>query len=338
MQHTDLGFTIENTINIQPLGEFSESYDAYRNELIKSPYILDVSAKNCLPTDWNNGNAVSIPGSDAEPYLMEVCWAKDNYFDMMDIEIIEGDPITLENSKQEYVWLNEQALKVLNLEDPIGKTVLINESPTTIKGIFENVKSKSLHIKVDPQVYQPMYNVYPYYQLFIRTNGDVREALKDIETQWDKAIPGEIFEYTFLDQTYHNLYTAEVRAGKIVTWGMGIALFLTLIGLFAMATYSAERRTKEIGIRKVNGARITEILTLLNKEFLKYILISCVLAIPISWYLMNNWLENFAFRTNLSWWIFGLASVIVMVISIITVTWQSWKSARKNPVEALRYE
>ncbi len=146
------------------------------------------------------------------------------------------------------------------------------------------------------------------------------------------------FEYHFLDDTYDGLYQNEIRAGRIVTWGMCIALFITMIGLFAMARYSTEKRTKEIGLRKVNGAEIFDILILLNKDFLKWVIIAFIVSIPISWYLVNSWLNSFAYRTSLSWWIFAMAGVIAVFISLTTVSWQTFLAATRNPVEALRYE
>ncbi|MBI9067083.1 MAG: hypothetical protein JEZ09_07305 [Salinivirgaceae bacterium] len=172
----------------------------------------------------------------------------------------------------------------------------------------------------------------------IKISDDSQIAINAIKEKWQEVNPEFPFEYHFLEQTYDDLYQSEIRAGKIVTWGMCIALFITIIGLFAMARYSTERRTKEIGVRKVNGARLTDILILLNKDFLRWVVIAFMLAIPISWYIVNGWLNNFAYRTNLSWWVFALAGGISLSIAIITVSFQTYRAAIRNPVEALRYE
>lgn len=338
LKNADLGFDVEKVIYVRANEGFSKNYNAIKQELERHTSVKEVTCKNSLPLNWNNGNAVSVPGQGSEPYIMEICYIKSNYFQMMDIEVVAGEQVEERHEGKNYVWLNEQAAEVLGLDDAVGKQIELNDELYEIKGIAENIKSKSLHINVDPQVYRPDSGIYNYYQILIRYNGEPEAAIGEIEKLWKQYNADEEFEYSFLDQAYDNLYHAEERAGKIVAWGMFIAIFLTLVGTFAMATYAAERRTKEIGIRKVNGARTDEILLLLNKDFMKFIGIAFVIAVPLAYYLMNSWLENFAFRTPLSWWIFVLGGLIVLAISLITISWRSFRAARRNPVEALRYE
>lgn len=338
MQHADLGFTKDHIIIVRAGGAFSKDYNSIKQELEKSPFIEEVTVKNSLPSEWNNGNVVALPGSVADPYIMEFCHMKYNYFEMLDIALVDGIPMDLASEPSGGVWLNEAAVTILGLEDPVGAEVLIDGEGEQVKGVYEDVRTKSLHISVDPQLIQPMQIVEGYYKLLIRVTGNQQEAIKIIENKWKSVNPDEDFEYRFLDDIYQDLYHAEIRTSKIVSWGMGIALFLTAIGLFAMASYSTQTRTKEIGIRKVNGATVMEILSLLNKDFMKWVILAFIIAIPIAYYLMNNWLQNFAFRTELSWWVFALAGFIALLTSVITVTWRSWRAARRNPVEALRYE
>ena len=337
MKNVDLGFDIEQVVYLQANQGFSDHYETVKQELQESSAILEVTVKNSLPMNWNNGNAVSNPENSSDPFIMEICNTKANYFEMMDIAIIEGEKMQDRHEDKNYVWLNEQAVEVLGLKDPIGKQVLLDEL-FEVKGVAENIKTKSLHLNIDPQVYKAEKEVRSYYMLFIKTSGDNEKAIADIKKLWEKYNPDEDFDYGFLDDAYGNLYRAEERAGKIVGIGMMVAILLTIIGTFAMATYAAERKTKEIGIRKVNGAKIYEILVLLNRDFLVYILVSLALAIPIAYYLMTNWLQGFAYRTTLSWWIFVMAGAVVMIISLITISWRSFRAARRNPVEALRYE
>ena len=172
----------------------------------------------------------------------------------------------------------------------------------------------------------------------IRISDNTQSAIKAIKDKWQQVNPEHPFEYHFLDDTYDELYQNEIRTGSIVTWGMCIALFLTMLGLFAMAKFSSERRTKEIGLRKVNGAELIDILMLLNKDFLKWVVIAFMVSIPFSWYLVNSWLNSFAYRTSLSWWIFAMAGTIAIIISLATVSWQSYATAKKNPIDSLRYE
>jgi len=174
--------------------------------------------------------------------------------------------------------------------------------------------------------------------LSLRISGDIGQNLKLIERTWDKFAKGQIFDYVFFDEDFGRLYKAEVRTRKIVSIFSVLAILIACLGLLALAAFVAEQRTKEIGIRKVNGARIGEILILLNRNFMKWVAIAFVVATPIAYYIMNNWLENFAYRTTLSWWVFALAGLAALFVTILTVTWISWKAATQNPIEALRYE
>jgi len=339
VQSADLGFNKSNMVYVDATGAFSESYETIKQELERNHAILEVTAKNCIPSDWNQGVDIATQETRENPYIMEVCSVKDNYLDLMEIRVVKGENISNYHDSLNYVMINEQAASVLGIDkNPIDQIIYTGDDPYIVKGVLENIKTKSLHSRVDPQVYNKLSTVGGGNVLMIRISDDTQSALKAIETKWNEANPDYPFEYQFLDTTYDGLYHNEIRAGKIVAWGMCIALFITMIGLFAMARYSTEKRTKEIGLRMVNGAEIIDILVLLNKDFLKWVLIALVIAIPISWYTVNGWLNGFAFRIGLSWWVFGLAGVIAVLIAMTTVSWQTYMTARRNPVESLRYE
>ena len=174
--------------------------------------------------------------------------------------------------------------------------------------------------------------------LSVRVSGDIQQNLKIIEQTWDNFTNGQSLDYVFFDEDFGRLYKAEVRTRKIVSIFSALAILIACLGLLALAAFVAEQRTKEIGVRKVNGARIGEILLSLNRNFMKWVGIAFIIAVPGSWYLLNNWLGNFAYKTNLSWWVFALAGVAALFVTMLTVTWISWKAATRNPVEALRYE
>jgi putative ABC transport system permease protein len=174
--------------------------------------------------------------------------------------------------------------------------------------------------------------------LSVRISGEIQENLKKIEQTWDKFAGGQSLDYVFFDEDFGRLYTADVRTRKIVSIFSGLAILIACLGLLGLAAFVAEQRTKEIGIRKVNGARIGQILYSLNLNFMKWVAIAFVVSVPAAWYLLNSWLENFAYKTSLSWWVFAMAGVAALVLTIITVSWVSWRAATRNPVEALRYE
>jgi putative ABC transport system permease protein len=159
-----------------------------------------------------------------------------------------------------------------------------------------------------------------------------------MKKEWDNLFPENVFEYLEVRETYFKNYEEENRLSKIVGIFAMLAITLSLFGLMGLILFYAESRTKEIGIRKVNGARVTQIMVILNKEFIKWLAIAFVIACPIAWYAMHQWLQNFAYKTELSWWVFVAAGSVALVIALLTVSWQSWRAATKNPIEALRYE
>jgi putative ABC transport system permease protein len=165
------------------------------------------------------------------------------------------------------------------------------------------------------------------------------KTLSFIEKTWQTYNVSEYpFTYEYVNERYKRLYKAEEIMKTLFSYFMILAISIAILGLIGLSVFLIERRTKEIGIRKVNGARVTEVMAMLNKDFVKWVAIAFVMAIPIAWYAMHKWLQNFAYKTELSWWVFALAGLMALVIALITVSWQSWRAAIKNPVVALRYE
>lgn len=170
------------------------------------------------------------------------------------------------------------------------------------------------------------------------SNNSISRALVIIKGTWEEVCPAFAFEYNFLDETFDLQYKSEKRFENLLFSFALLALFIASIGLFGLSIYSTKRRTKEIGIRKINGARVSEIMAMLNKDVIKWVTIAYVIACPVAWYAMKKWLLNFAYKTEMSWWIFTLAGLLALGIALLTVSWQSWRAATRNPVEALRYE
>jgi len=173
---------------------------------------------------------------------------------------------------------------------------------------------------------------------FFKIKGDISGTIKHIQKIWVQNNPGIPFEFHFLDQDYEKLYDTDNRIAKMINLFCSLAVFIACLGLFGQAVISSENRIKEIGIRKVNGSQVSELLLMLNTDIIKWIGIAFVIAVPMAWYAVNKWMQNFAYKTVLSWWIFVLAGLIALGIALLTVSWQSWRAATRNPVEALRYE
>lgn len=339
VQNHDLGFNKEHIIYFDAKN-FAGKYEAFREELLKNPSIIDVTAKSILPSQWNNGATIVALDNPGTQQLMETCQITYNYPEVLQIPIAEGkNPFDSMLKASNECLINEQAVTSLNLTDPVGKQIKVNDGDIyTIAGVLKNANTKSLHIKIDPQVYVSLGRVEPYHIIMIKTSEDQKGAITALKSLWNKYNDEYPMEYFFLDDAYDKLYKIEDTASKIIGAGMIIALFLAFMGLYAISTYATERRVKEIGIRKVNGATIQEVMVMLNQVFVKWVAIAFVIATPLAWYAVHKWLENFAYKTNLGWWIFALSGVLAMGIGLMTVSWQSWKAATRNPVEALRYE
>jgi putative ABC transport system permease protein len=173
----------------------------------------------------------------------------------------------------------------------------------------------------------------------IRIKGGIpQETIDNINKLYHKFNPTFPFNYKFLDQDFQEQYAAEKRVATLSQLFAIIAIIISSLGLLGLATFSAERRVKEIGVRKINGAKISEVITMLNQDFIKWVTIAFIIACPIAWYAMHKWLQNFAYKTDLSWWVFGVGGIVAVAVAVLTVSWQSYKAATRNPVEALRYE
>jgi putative ABC transport system permease protein len=217
---------------------------------------------------------------------------------------------------------------------------MVEKTEYKIIGILKDYHHESLKKEIKPIIFFYGYKWMSdigYYSIKVKS-ADLRKTISQIEKIWKQTYPEDHFQYFFLEEEFNAQYKADQAFGRVFTLFTMLAIFIAAIGLFGLAVYSANQRTKEIGIRKVNGATNVEILVILNRNFVKWVVISFVIATPIAWITLQKWLQNFASKTDLSWWIFALAGLLALGIAMLTVSWQSWKAATRNPVEALRYE
>jgi putative ABC transport system permease protein len=228
-------------------------------------------------------------------------------------------------------------MNISNPQDAPGKTITTFGDNTVIVGVVKDFHAFTLYEPIQPVFLFNDPNGARLAGIKISTS-DIRTTIAKIESIYKTSFPENIFEYQFLDDTIASFYEEEKKLSHIFTVFSGIAIFIGCLGLFGLISFISMQRTKEIGIRKVNGARLAEILALLNRDFALWIAIAFVIACPVAWYIMNTWLEKFAYKTELSWWIFALSGILALGIALLTVSFQSWKAATRNPVEALRYE
>jgi ABC-type antimicrobial peptide transport system permease subunit len=235
------------------------------------------------------------------------------------------------------IIINEAGIDVMGLKNPIGKMFNLWGTNYEIIGIAKNFNFRSFHEDIKPFFFR--YSSEDAEKILVKIDaGREKETIDDIQKLYKTFNPGYIFKYSFLSNEYQKQYVAEQRISILSKYFAGLAILISCLGLFAMSAFTAERRTKEIGIRKVMGSNEIGIAKLLSGEFTSVVTIAILTAIPIAYLVTNRWLENFAYKITLSWWIFALAGLLILGITILTVSWQSWRAATRNPVESLRYE
>ncbi|MBC8110004.1 MAG: FtsX-like permease family protein, partial [Verrucomicrobia bacterium] len=236
------------------------------------------------------------------------------------------------------VIINEKAALSLGFATPqaaLGQKIKWG-TEREILGIVKDYHHQGLKQTIDPIIFMPRHNG-SYYAIRLSTD-KVQSKMSELERLYKQNFPGNPFEYFFADENYNKQYKAEMQYGTIFTIASFLAIFIGCLGLFGLASFSVEQKTKEIGIRKVLGASVSQIVTLLSKDFLKLVLIAFVIAVPVAWYAMHQWLQDFAYRIDISWWIFALAGVLALLIALLTVSFQAIRAALANPVKSLRTE
>ena len=344
----NLGYNQYNLVYLFLNGEGKNKYDAIIQELKHISGVENISLTNNLPFygtssswgyDWEGKNPET-------KLLMSEIKVDRNFFATMGIDFIDGTTFSnqydrvkkSEEISTPEVILNKEAIRRMGMDNPVGRSFgSYNDKKGTIKGVVNDFHFQSLYRSVEPLLITPL-NYIPD-NIIIRINPtSFSRTIEDIKNTWNKVLPQSMCEIGFFNESLKRLYQSEVRISGLFKYFSFIAIFISCIGLFGISLFIIEHRTKEIGIRKVNGARVFEVLAMLNKDFIKWVIIAFIIACPIAWYVMNIWLQNFAYKTELSWWVFATAGAIAVLVALLTVSWQSWKAATRNPVEALRYE
>jgi putative ABC transport system permease protein len=342
------GFDKENTLIVyNPYTEgMKERYELFRQKLGNVPMIKSIGvAQNAPGNTINNFSPAWLPDQNNQRSDLGQISVDYDFLTTVGAKFLAGRnfDINVSSDKTTGMIINQSAVKALNLTDPIGQKIVVQNNVDTpnneleVIGVIEDMQYFTLREASKPVMY--FIKDWGKYEIAIKLgSGNYSATLSQIEAIWQEIAPEWPFSYQFLDERINHNYKSEINTAKIITGLSGISIFLSILGILGMIMFTIQQRTKEIGIRKVNGARISEILIMLNKDFVKWVAIAFIIATPIAWYAMHKWLENFAYKTELSWWIFALAGSLTLGISLLTVSWQSWKAATRNPVEALRYE
>ncbi len=343
----DLGYNQANLIYIPLSGESQNKYEAVKQEMSQLPGVVDLTLTNRLPFYGGNSSwGFEWDGKDPENDVL-ICnmFADNNYLKTMGMELVEGHDFpetynqvfSFEEMNAPQVILNEEAIKRMKLNNPVGKYFGRDDTRGTIAGVVKDFHFQSLHVGVEPMLILPLMDI-PEYIIARISPQNFSGTINEIKSSWAELLPATPCEVSFFDDSIESLYNSEVKISGLFKYFSFIAIFISCIGLFGLSLFIIERRRKEIGVRKVNGAKIGEVMVLLNKSFIRWVIIAFILACPITWFVMQRWLENFAYKTNISWWVFAFSGILSVSIAILTVSWQSWKAAKGNPVEALRYE
>jgi putative ABC transport system permease protein len=357
MLNKDLGFDSKNVIRVKMFRRLpsSRNVENWRksNEEQKKNYLYVLNEMSSIPSITGFAQGVSpldpypmpwkLKGSEKDYLSQNVLTVNPDYMKILGLKISEGRFFDTEKDKSRAIKIviNEEAKKFWEIKD-IKESRILNKYwedsiGYEIIGVVKDFNYQHLSVKPQP-LFMLYFNDVDNDFLIKLKDGTAQSGLQTISKLFKEVNPGEDFRYSYLSDEISALYQKEKRLSQVYFIFTIISLLITAIGIFVIAIYDAQRRTKEIGIRKVYGARIGEIIFMLNKDFIKLVLISLVIAWPIAWYALHKWLENFAYKTELSWWIFVLAGVFAIGIALLTVSWQSSMAARRNPVESLKYE
>jgi len=317
---------------------------SFKRELLSQGHIMDVSLINAESVidmqDLSSGSSNDWEGR-AEDFTPGIAFfrADTGFKDMLNLQMAEGRWYQTENTNDQHnSVLNETAVREFNISKPVIGQRFVRQGDTgVIVGVVKDFYYKSMHDKIGPVVISPADGNAMTFLIKVPPDGIV-EAQQSAEKVWKSFFPEEPFAYKILEEEFDKLYRADNKASTLIWSFSFIAIFISCLGLFGLAAFTAQRRNKEIGIRKVLGASITNIVSLLSKEFIYMVLLSMLLAFPLAWFAMNSWLEKFAYRINIGWWIFLIAAILALTIAIITVSIQAIRAAVANPVDSLKSE
>jgi hypothetical protein len=342
MQDKALGIEMENVVCVEMEGNVTDNYQSMKHEFLQDPTVLSVTRANALPF-WMGSNAGGFDWQDRDvdnDILIGFAYAGYDYDDVLGIDFPQGRyyDVSYATDTSNGIVINESLLRAMNMKDPIGKWFGQGDNRWKIVGVMGDFHFLPLTYEISPFV---MFFADPEYTstLMIKISGDrPKETIAHLEEVWNRINPAFPFEYDFLDKEYNELYESEDRLGKIFTYFAFLAIFISCLGLLGLASFMAEQRTKEIGIRKTFGAPVSAIVLMMSKEFAKLVIIANVIAIPLAWYLLKEWLTNYSYTTRLSADIFITAFLLSILIAWITISYQAIKAAFMNPVKAIKYE
>jgi len=340
-QTRHLGYNRSHVLTFAREGAVKENTEAFLTEVRKIAGIEGVATMPGSILDGTDRQAgFSWRGHQSDmSYLFKSPRISYDVIETLGMTLVAGRSFSKEfNDDDSRIILNESAVKLMNLKDPVGMTIKHGDTFSQIIGIVKDFQYGSMHQPIEPLIFRfRAPEISPHVLLRIKA-GTEKAVIAQVEAVYKKFHPKYALEYSFLDDDYQKLYAAEQRTGVLASIFAGLAILLSCLGLFGLAAFTAQKRQKEIGIRKVVGATTPQIVTLLSQDFLKLVVIAFVLAAPIAWYAMHLWLQNFAYQIHIEWWVFALTGTLATLVALLTISFQSIKAALMNPVKSLRAE
>lgn len=348
MQEQKLGVNIEQTLVLQSPNvvdsTYAEKFQVFKQRISQYPEVSSVTAATAVPgrqPGWNAGGIRRLSQGEDESNQYRVIMMDDDFVKTFGLEILHGRSFSAElSNERKNVMINESAARLMgfeNLEQAVNDDIFFWGDTFRIVGVVKNYHQESLKKAFEPLVFRYSQAPGGFYVIRFNTR-DIRQSMTRFEEHWKALFPGNPFIHFFLDEYYNQQYEADKQFGKVFGVFSVLAIFIACLGLFGLSSLTAVQRTKEIGVRKVLGATIHSILGLMSKEYLLLLLISILVAVPFTWWIMNGWLQEFAYRIPLSWWIFVLPSLSVVIMAMVTISLHTLRAARTNPAHALRYE
>jgi hypothetical protein len=341
VKNRQLGYNKDHLIYMNLQGKMNEHFPAIHQQLLETGVVENASVSNQrLLQIGNNGDDFTWSGKDPNSHiLITMEWVSPQYINTMGMQLLKGrdfGPVAENDSLS--VIVNESFAKLLKKDDVIGEVVRSNGHDFRIVGVVKDFIYGDMYAQAAPIVLMCQPTSVNYLFVRLKQQADLQKALAKVEAVLKSNNPGYPFEYKFLDEEFNKLFKSEMLIGKLSRIFAILAIFISCLGLFGLAAYTAERRTKEIGIRKVLGASVGSVTALLSRNFLQLVMISLVIAFPLAWYFMSKWLEDFAYRINISWMVFLLAGLISIFIAVFTISFQVIRAAIANPIKSLRSE
>jgi len=346
----EIGYNRDQVLVINNAYALDKKIKSFRQDLLKISGVQDATITGSLPTQtsYSQNGWFKDPTLDAKQVnIMTDFYVDQHYIPTLGMQMAAGRNFSTDFlTDSSAVIVNETAAKLLGFKNPLTETLYrpagyassggFASKPFHIIGVVKDFNFNSMHDKVGPLVIE-FNDDWGRIALRIDTK-NIPALISQVENKWNSMSPGQPFNYSFLDADFNKIYNAEQRTGKLFITFAIFAIFIACLGLFGLVTYAAEQRIKEIGVRKVLGASVREIVAMISKDFIKLVLIAFVVAFPVGWWMMNKWLQSFAYRIDISWWVFAFAGLLTISIALITVSFQAIKAAMANPVTSLRSE